>query len=773
VVKYWQLRQEHRSISSSFLQSLLPGLLLFAQAAGAEKADVDYNSRIQPIFDRYCVACHACFDAPCQLNLASATGVTRGASKAAVYDANRLEPAQPTRLFIDARDETSWRQLGFFDVTHPAQASVLQQLLELHHEQPLKPARPVPEEIDISLQRSNQCLTRDELNELDGDMPHIGMPFALPQISSTERETLLGWLQQGAPVAQVTPVVTAAEQQQIERWETWLNRDDARQSLVARWLYEHLVFAHLYFNDGNSGHFFRLVRSRTAPGEAVQEIASRLPNEDPGGRFYYRLRRLQGSLVYKTHITFALRDGLLEKLQQDFLDSDWQVQTLPGYSDAERGNPFATFAAIPARARYRFMLEHAEYFVRSFIRGPVCRGQLATDVIRDHFWVMFQHPDADAYVIDPDYRKSVTALLDLPNVEEDLFGGAQAWLASIKNTNKYQDLRGRKLSALDPHGATLESIWHGGGTDQNALLTVFRHHDSATVKRGWLGQHPLTLWWLDYPLFEQSYYNLVVNFDVFGNLAHQAQTRLYFDLIRNSAEQNFLRLLPADKRQQYLDNWYRGSGKLKLWFSYQAVDDKTPTAVPYKTEQVYAELLARLLQQFTAINATLDPINRPVAATNNRLDRLLSQLTTASAEQMPAIAHLPDASLLHIVQADGQRRVYTLIRNRRHSNVAFILGESLRYEPEKDSLSIVPGIASSYPNFIFRIPSDQLEAFVATLRDSRLADAKRFRHLLVDRWGVRRSDPRIWDELQDIQAYLRETDSVNAAILDIYRYANL
>ena len=42
-----------------------------------------------------------------------------------------------------------------------------------------------------------------------------------------------------------------------------------------------------------------------------------------------------------------------------------------------------------------FMLDNAEYFVRTFIRGPVCRGQIATDVIRDNFWALFQAPEHD------------------------------------------------------------------------------------------------------------------------------------------------------------------------------------------------------------------------------------------------------------------------------------------------------------------------------------------------------------------------------------------
>ncbi|HBZ98383.1 MAG TPA: hypothetical protein DEO97_03295, partial [Pseudomonas sp.] len=47
---------------------------------------------------------------------------------------------------------------------------------------------------------------------------------------------------------------------------------------------------------------------------------------------------------------------------------------------------------------------------------------------------------------------------------------------------------------------------------------------------------------------------------------------LYFDLIRNGAELNFLRLLPPASRQAILDDWYEKSGQLKLLLAYTSVD---------------------------------------------------------------------------------------------------------------------------------------------------------------------------------------------------------
>ena len=36
----------------------------------------------------------------------------------------------------------------------------------------------------------------------------------------------------------------------------------------------------------------------------------------------------------------------------------------------------------------------------TFIRGPVCKGQIALNVIQDHFWVAFMDPKYDLSIQD-------------------------------------------------------------------------------------------------------------------------------------------------------------------------------------------------------------------------------------------------------------------------------------------------------------------------------------------------------------------------------------
>lgn len=739
-------------------------------------APVSYSRDIQPIFTRNCVACHACYDSPCQLNLGSGEGVARGANQQPVYDGTRTRAAEPTRLFVDAQGSDAWRRKGFFSVLEQpgSQAALLARMLELGHDQPFAANARLPDDLEIGIRRANQCPLPEEFAAFARKNPRAGMPFAVTGLSEADYQILQRWLAEGAPVDRQGVPVSAAETEQIEAWERFLNAPGARQSLVARWLYEHLFLAHLHFEGGEPGHFFQLLRSRTPSGQPVDPIATRRPNEDPGTSFHYRLAPITDVIVHKTHITYALGPRKLARVRQLFFAGDWQAAALPGYGAQRRANPFETFAAIPPQARYQFMLDDAEYFVRTFIRGPVCRGQIATDVIRDNFWVLFQDPRHDLYLTDGDYRTKATPLLAMPGQFDDIGDLFGLWRRYRNKRNAYEALR------MDAYARAPAPSWsHLWAGNDNALLSIFRQRDSASVRKGLVGEIPQTLWWMDYPLLERTYYQLVVNFDVYGNVSHQAQTRLYFDLIRNGAEQNFLRLMPAASRQAILGDWYQHSGKLKLWLDYPGIDRQSPTALALPDDDPKRRFAEALLSRYGTLNARPDPINRcngahchraGLPAELQRVEQALSRLANKPAGGLKVIDQLPEATLLRVELADGRREVYSLLRNRAHSNVAFILGEHLRYQPALDTLTVYPGVLSSYPNFIFSLGAEEVPAFVAALEQTREAGA--FQRI-VERWGIRRTHPEFWRYFHDLSAYIRETEPAEAGVLDMNRYENL
>ncbi|MBT1062358.1 fatty acid cis/trans isomerase [Bowmanella sp. Y26] len=743
---------------------------------------VSFEQDIKPILDSRCLACHGCFDAPCQLKFESAQGLLRGAHHQEVYNGTRSEAQRPTRLGIDAHTEQQWRELGFHSVLNEDEQgqSLLYKMLQLGKKHPFPPNSKLPDNIELGITRQNQCPTNDQFDTYAKQHPQEGMPLGMAALSDQEYAKLAAWLEQGAPLNTKPRSISQADAEQIQQWESYLNQSSKERQLVARWLYEHLFLAHLYFADqGQKTRFFTLLRSSTPPGQPIQPIATAQPNGPYEGAIYYRLKAIDDTLVHKRHIALLLDEAKRERIESLFFANDWHAEQLPDYAYHARANPFITFAAIPAKARYQFMLDNAEYFVRTFIRGPVCRGQIATDVIRDHFWTLFQSPEHDLFITHPEYAEKAAPLLGLPGQDDDLLEAGTNWFTYQDKRNRYAELRTEAYRQYAPKGAALEHIWDGEGFNSNALLTIFRHHDSASVQRGLFGKLPQTIWWMDYPLLERTYYELVVNFDVFGNLAHQLQTRLYFDLIRNGSEQNLLRLLPPQRRQHYLEQWYQGTGLLKRKFSYAPMDSQSPATVQYETDKPYTELGQMLLDQFADINTfEQDPLNRcqqGVCARSGQspwiqqADQQLAELSNWRLSTTPALHWLPEVTLLR-VHKDQEQTLYSLLRNRAHSNVAFMLGESLRHQEERDSLTLYPGLLGSYPNFIFDLPAQSLSLWLEAMKGVKTDEDF---EQVVHAFGIRRTHPRFWQVLEAVQAWHLQQQPLEAGVLDINRYKNL
>lgn len=758
----------------------------------APQRSLDYQRDIKPILENKCMACHGCYDAPCQLKLTSADGVERGASARQVYDATRIDDAEPTRLGIDASSTEAWREMDFFSVLHAADegkvqrldGSLLYRMIELGQNNPLPANAVLPEDIKIGTAHAFSCPTIDDFKGYAKDNPHGGMPYAVTGLSEQEFATLSRWIGEGANTAPQAWQPSDAEKASIDRWESFFNQSGAREQLVSRYLFEHLFVAHLHFPTISGSSFYELVRSSTPPGLPVRPLRTVRPNDDPGERFYYRLRPLRETLVEKTHITYGLDDLRMRRWQQLFFQNDWAVATPPGYDYAERSNPFLTFTAIPAKARYQFMLDSAEYFVRTFIRGPVCRGQVATDVIRDQFWAVFEDPEQEAYVNDAIYRSITTPLLGLPGQDSDLSALGSEWLEYSSKRNQYLQLRHDYYAERKPGGADISEIWDGDGYNQDALLSIFRHHDSASVRRGLWGQVPDTIWVMDYPLLERTYYELVVNFNVFGSLSHQAQTRLYFDLIRNGSELNFLRFVPQDTRSALYAQWYQGHAQLKDKIAYTDVNLDVPVAIDYRAADhqdnasIMAQFASQLMTRTAGVSSGPDTLNRcpqgnclrrELSASEVQIDRALHTFSRETGKTLPVIPLMPEVSFLRVT--DGENRwVYSLVHNRSHTNVAFMFGEDTRLQPERDTLTVMRGTLGSYPNFSFDVSLDELPDFITALRAVSSSEGL---SQVAGKWGVRRTNPAFWEVMADFRHYVEETDPTQAGLFDINRYQNL
>jgi len=740
----------------------------------ANGAAPDYWSAVRPILDQRCVSCHACYDSPCQLNLASYAGLTRGANPEVVYSGIRLIADRPTRLGIDARTTVEWREMGFFPVLNERQStpeanrvgSVMHRLLELKHANPGPDKGALPEsDFDFSLDRAQMCVPAEGVDEYARRHPQRGMPFGLPALSASEHQALTRWLEAGAPY-QPPPPLSGAVLGKLAEWERFLNGDSLREQLMARYIFEHWYIGHLYF-DEMPGQYFELVRSRTPPGQPIDLVATRRPYDDPGvARVYYRLQRMEATSVAKKHMPLKLDAERMARLQTWFLAPDYTVSALPGYAPEVAANPFLAFHDLPVDARYRLMIDEAQFTLMGFMKGPVCRGQVALNVINDHFWVVFVAPDSKETRLMNAMLDAAMPALRLP-AEQESTAGPLAWRQYAKLENQYLRAKSTVLAkfASKDFLPGVDKLWDGEGRNPNAALTVFRHFDSASVVRGLAGEKPQTTLLLGYPLFERMHYLLVAGFDVYGNVGHQVATRLYMDFLRMEGELNFLTLLPLNDRQAVLDHWYRGRSEPHVrQFADAAAYFPKESGMRYRSSDHLGELYEAIRQRMAGVR---EPVldwrangwNAPDIAQLQRLGQIHG--TPASV--------MPENSLLAIRQPGGKLHLVSLVRNSAHSNVAELFGEAKRRLPQEDTLLALDGIIGAYPNAFYVIDLADLPGFVDAVA---ALDGEPDLLSLTDRFGVRRTDQRFWPLSDAIHAEWRRLAPREAAILDYSRFEN-
>jgi hypothetical protein len=732
---------------------------------------------VRNVIERRCVVCHACYDAPCQLVLSSRDGLARGAHKDPVYDSARVLAAPPTRLGLDAETPEAWRDLGFFPVASGSESSpsVLSWMLALGAAHPFAPGEPLPADFPLDRDRALSCPRTDEVAAYAAEHPAGGMPYGMARLSDAEYRIIAEWAASDAPTRPPPPLPPDLAGE-IADWERLLNDPALEARVAARYAYEHWVFAHLWFPSHSDGPFFELVRSRTPAPEPVSVIATRFPFDDPGvDRFWYRLRRIDATIVHKTHITYRLGPERLARYRELFLAGDWEVTRFPSWKAKQASNPFVAFEEIPARARYQFFLDDPLYFVQTFIRGPVCHGNAATDVIHDRFFVAFLDPDHDLSIADPSLLRDAKEYLRLP--AEGGKNLVRSWLKYDRAQNRWRDRRAAGYRKwLAGRAPDLDFVWDGAGRHRGALLTIFRNRDNAMVLDGWWGVDPKTVWIMDYPVFERIYYDLVAGFDVFGNVGHQLGVRLYMDNLRMESEDLLLALLPEPMREPIRASWYVGATtQLKYTLVNRLRSRGMASAVRYRTGDPKAELIARIRERAAAVAGPPDRINRCRDASCERAGATAAERSAERAFRRLAAAkgrfaqYLPEVVL---VRAGGPGRAgaaYTLAHDREHTNVAAIFREETRLAPDDDRVTILPGIAGSYPNFAFDVPEGEVDPFVEALL---AANAPEDLTAIASRWGVRRSSPRFWQTLDWFQDRLARQDRREAGLLDWNRYEN-
>jgi len=734
---------------------------------------IDYWSAVKPVIDKRCVVCHACYDAQCQLKMSSIEGIERGATAVKVYNPERFREAPLTRLFQDAHSTAEWREMGFSPVLNeyadtPAanrEAGLLYQMLRLKQDNPLPDVQTLSDEFDLSLNRAQVCPRPETFETYAKQHPLWGMPYALPAMPALEQGLLMNWALQGATYLP-RPPMDPIYQPFIDSWEQFLNGDSLKAQLANRYIFEHLAFAHLYFSEVDVLKFFQLVRSSTPPGEPVELISTRRPFGDPEvSRVYYRIVEYPETIVAKTHMPYRLDDARMQRWQSLFIDEPFEVSELPSYEENAASNPFLTFQALPVRSRYKFMLDEAQFTIMGFIKGPVCRGPVALNVINDHFWVFFVNPDEDAIDETDDFYATHSEILALPAGSAEIYNPLRHWRRFAAQQRAFAEERDQFLSELltGDDQIDLELVWDGDGHNANSALTIFRHFDSATVEQGMLGEPPKTAWLIGYSLLERIHYLLVAGYDVYGNFGHQMVTRLYMDFLRMEGESNFLLMLPEFARVRERNFWYRGAEQDALdHMTLPTFEDRSIPDIAYETDDEKLELFGFLEQRLARVLPARHRMEAiPDSRVRSELDRL-NHLVGVPATLMP------ETAFMRIRSTAGDQYV-TLVHNNAHLNITSMFGERKERVPAEDTLSVIPGFIGSYPNAFYVVDESDVTAFVSAVAGLQTEDDYA---RLLDTYGIRRTNPEFWSNSDMFHLAYRRQYPLESGVLDYNRLEN-
>jgi hypothetical protein len=472
-------------------------------------------------------------------------------------------------------------------------------------------------------------------------------------------------------------------------------------------------------------------------------------------------------------------DAQLRRFDELFIRPEWlQPPHLVGYDPKLSANPFAAFEQIPPRSRYQFLLDNANYVIMTFIHGPVCKGQIALNVIDDHFWIMFLDPDHDLSVRFPGFLKLHRDKLVMP-IERgsDVLVFTALTDEHRKAATEFYRARQDYYASHHYGGLGYESIWKGSRPSDAPVLTVYRHFDSASVHKGVLGALPKTMWVIDYPLFERIYYSLVAGFDVYGNMGHQLAVRLYMDGLRIEGESYFLDYLPPEKRPELMQSWYKGVDLKDINYYPSSL----PAKIAFATDEPKREFIEQVVSRhlLPEANIAFDRLNYlragadypPLPAVYRTREDYLQGFRAVARPGTAFISLVNDynanTAYLRIRVKDGKDVAGTIVVNRWHDNVANLFSEENRLDPARDSADFIEGLIGSYPNYFFDVREEDLPDFFDLIANFSRSQKDMAR---VARYGINRADERFWDAYDWFQKRFLEEEPVRGGLFDLNRY---
>jgi len=198
----------------------------------------------------------------------------------------------------------------------------------------------------------------------------------------------------------------------------------------------------------------------------------------------------------------------------------------------------------------------------------------------------------------------------------------------------------------------------------------------------------------------------------------------------------------------------------------------------YRTDDPQKELYRYISQRIAGVATLENAMNRcgtrdcpglPDKDTAH-VDAAMEMIARMQGDRLHA---LPDVALVKVTREAPERDLaYTLIRNKAYKNVPSFLADERerdRADINQDTMTVVPWMEGSYPNFFFSVALSDIGDFTrrcAAIRNN--GDYEKF----VDRYGVRRTDPAFWAMADWFHDEYARNKPVLSGLFDLNRYQN-
>lgn len=304
---------------------------------------------------------------------------------------------------------------------------------------------------------------------------------------------------------------------------------------------------------------------------------------------------------------------------------------------------------------------------------------------------------------------------------------------------------------------------------------------------GAVGGFPKTGMVFDYSLFERVFYNLVVGYNVFSNISAQTGARMYTDLERREGELAFLLFLPSNIRSKIWGKWYPQLSSLFVKEDSKMLAKEMPTGINFTKKykkpveyknNFFKQIIDKRLRKdigyhYDPINFHSDQLDRRPAlkiTSEEDLDKEFKKITHIKGGFVKSIANRMDVAFVRFLRNGSDDLVYTIILNRYHKNVRFILGEDSQLDISKNTINVVKGFLGCYPNAFLEVKLEDATTFFKMFRA--INNTPDSFYMFFKRFGIKRSNPNFWKVSDFFNKRFKDTHPLSAGFFDLNSYIN-